>query len=209
MCEKPAAVNRGTSLGKHVPVHFQEAEESELNLNPKEPIESTKADLSQRQLSPEPAKDETFQQFPGQKFPKTPPTKSSCSGKTSDSTKHVTKETGEESINPQPKPRNCHKQESETIPSAGNPRSEQAPGSMSRKDQMRTHGNQKDPSPMQLFEAKGILVSGLSEKTTTDALSNYMELMTGVDVERVTFLGQGKAVVDTSESPGIQESYVC
>ena len=202
-------MNGGTSLGKHVPVYSQEAKEPELNLNRKEPIDSTKTDLSQRPLSPEPAQDKTFQQFPGRMLPKGPQTKSSCTAKTTDSTKHVTKETGEASIKPQPKRRNRRKQKSETIPAVKNPRSEQVSGSMSCKDPMMTHGNQEDPSPMRLFEANGILVSGLSEKTTTDALSNYMELMTGVDVERVTFLGQGKAVVDTSESPGIQESYVC
>ena len=72
----------------------------------------------------------------------------------------------------------------------------------SKQDQTRTAGDQRDLTTSISYETKGILVTGLSEKSTNDALSNYMELMTGEDVERVTFLGKGRAVVDTSGLPG-------
>lgn len=52
------------------------------------------------------------------------------------------------------------------------------------------------------YEEKMLLVSGLNERTTTDALWNYLKERTGTDVERVVFLGQGKAVVDLSSTPG-------
>ena len=63
-------------------------------------------------------------------------------------------------------------------------------------------GNCETRDANTLHDSKSVLVTGLSEKSTTDALWNYMELMTGEDVVKVTFLGQGRAVVDTSGPPG-------
>lgn len=61
-------------------------------------------------------------------------------------------------------------------------------------------GNEKD---CKLYEPKLILVTGMRDTTSQDALSNYMELMASDDVEKVTFLGKGRAVVDLRNDPGI------
>lgn len=60
----------------------------------------------------------------------------------------------------------------------------------------------KQPVKELPIDTRRLMVKGLSEKTTSDGLRDYMEVVSGVDVLAVEFGEQGRALVTFNETYG-------